>query len=164
VRVKKDCVVCIDYTIRLSSGEVVESSVGAQPLFYLQGRRQIVPGVERAVEGLTEGAQVRVVVPPKDAYGDRNAAGVFLVARSGFPPDEQPEAGMRFSARRRDGSSFTFRVLDVDGELVLVDTNHPLAGEALHVSIKVHQVRAATAEELATGRARETPPEPAYLA
>jgi FKBP-type peptidyl-prolyl cis-trans isomerase SlyD len=154
----------MDYTIRLTSGEVLETSVGAEPLTYLQGRRQIVPGVERAVEGLDEGSSVDIVVPPKDAYGDRNPAGVFLVARAGFPPDEPPGPGMTFSARRPDGSTFTFRVVDANQELVLVDTNHPLAGETLHVAVKVHTVRAATAEELLTGRVGAEPTAPQYLA
>jgi FKBP-type peptidyl-prolyl cis-trans isomerase SlyD len=154
----------MDYTIRLESGKVVESSVGSEPLSYLQGRRQIVPGVERAVEGLDEGAIVRVVVPPEEAYGSRNPAGIFLVAKSGFPDDEQPGPGMTFSARRRDGTSFTFRVVDVDGEMVLIDTNHPLAGETLHVTIKVHRVRAATAEEIVTGKVKNETDEPVYLA
>jgi FKBP-type peptidyl-prolyl cis-trans isomerase SlyD len=164
VRVVKDCVVCIDYTIRLPSGEVIETSVGTEPLTYLQGRRQIVPGVERAVEGLAEGESVDVVVAPKEAYGERNPSGVFLVARAGFPPDEPPGPGMTFSAKRPDGTSFTFRVIDANQELVLVDTNHPLAGETLHVAVKVHHVRNATAEELLTGKARNEVTAPQYLA
>jgi FKBP-type peptidyl-prolyl cis-trans isomerase SlyD len=154
----------MDYTIRLDSGQVVETSLGQEPLSYLQGRRQIVPGVERALEGLDEGAVVNVVLAPEDAYGPRNPAGIFVVARSGFPEDEQPGPGMTFSARRRDGTSFTFRVLDVDEQMVLVDTNHPLAGETLHVTVKVHRVRAATTEEILTGKIRAGASEPVYLA
>ncbi|MFI5290940.1 MAG: peptidylprolyl isomerase, partial [Polyangia bacterium] len=69
VKIGRDRVVCIDYTIRLASGQVVETSVGSEPLTYLQGRRQIVPGVEHAVDGLEAGASLEIVVPPDEAYG-----------------------------------------------------------------------------------------------
>ena len=72
MKISKDRVVCMDYTIRLGNGRVVESSVGQEPLTYLHGRRQIVPGVERAIEGLESGALLEIVVPPGEAYGDRD--------------------------------------------------------------------------------------------
>jgi FKBP-type peptidyl-prolyl cis-trans isomerase SlyD len=167
VKIQKDSVVCIDYTIRLAGGQVVESSVGAEPLTYLHGRRQIVPGVEKAVEGLESGATLDIVVPPEDAYGDRDPTGVFVVPRSAFPSGEDVGPGMMFSAHRPDGKSLTFRVVEANDELVLVDTNHPLAGETLHISVFVHNVRGATQQELYAGRAetssssQSTPP---YLA
>jgi FKBP-type peptidyl-prolyl cis-trans isomerase SlyD len=154
VKISKDRVVCIDYTIRLASGQTVETSIGNEPLTYLHGRRQIVPGVERAVEGLEAGATLDIVVPPEQAYGDRDPAGVFVVPRAAFPPDEQVGAGMMFSAHRPDGRSLTFRVVEANDELVLVDTNHPLAGETLHISLHVHTVRDATSEELYEGKAQ----------
>jgi FKBP-type peptidyl-prolyl cis-trans isomerase SlyD len=154
VKIARDRVVCIDYTIRLSTGQTVESSVGSEPLTYLQGRRQIVPGVERAVEGLEPGATLEIVVPPDEAYGDRDPAGVFVVPRGAFPPEEQVGPGMMFSAHRPDGKSLTFRVVEANDELVLVDTNHPLAGETLHISLLVHTVRSATQDELHRGKAQ----------
>ena len=153
MKITKDRVVCMDYTIRLGNGRVVESSVGQEPLTYLHGRRQIVPGVERAIEGLESGALLEVVVPPGEAYGDRDPAGVFVVPRNAFPSDEEVGPGMLFSASRPDGKSITFRVIEANDELVLVDTNHPLAGETLHISIHVHHVRSATTDELFSGRA-----------
>ena len=153
MRISKDRVVCMDYTIRISNGRVVESSVGQEPLTYLHGRRQIVPGVEKAIDGLESGALLEVVVPPAEAYGDRDPAGVFVVPRNAFPADESIGPGMMFSASRPDGKSITFRVIEANEELVLVDTNHPLAGETLHISIHVHHVRSATTDELYSGRA-----------
>jgi FKBP-type peptidyl-prolyl cis-trans isomerase SlyD len=143
----------MDYTIRLGNGRVVETSVGQEPLTYLHGRRQIVPGVEKAIEGLESGALLEVVVPPAEAYGDRDPSGVFVVPRAAFPSGEEIGPGMMFSASRPDGKSITFRVIEANDELVLVDTNHPLAGETLHISIHVHTVRSATSDELFTGRA-----------
>jgi FKBP-type peptidyl-prolyl cis-trans isomerase SlyD len=152
VKIRKDSVVCIDYTIRLTGGQVVESSVGAEPLTYLHGRRQIVPGVEKAVEGLESGSSLDIVVPPDEAYGDRDPSGVFVVPRGAFPADEQVGPGMMFSAHRPDGKSLTFRVVEANDELVLVDTNHPLAGETLHITVLVHTVRDATREEIYAGK------------
>jgi FKBP-type peptidyl-prolyl cis-trans isomerase SlyD len=144
----------MDYTIRLGSGQVVETSLGAERLTYLHGHKQIVPGVEHAVEGLETGSTLEIVVPPEEAYGERDAAGVFVVPRAAFPVGEEVGPGMMFSAQRPDGRSLTFRVIESNDELVLVDTNHPLAGETLHISVQVHDVRDATAEELLEGRAK----------
>jgi FKBP-type peptidyl-prolyl cis-trans isomerase SlyD len=164
VKIQKDRVVCMDYTIRLANGQVVESSVGQEPLTYLHGRRQIVPGVEKAIDGLESGALLEVVVPPSDAYGERDPTGVFVVPRASFPTGEDIAAGMMFSASRPDGKSITFRVIEANDELVLVDTNHPLAGETLHISIQVHHVRAASLDELNAGRATNDRVEHHYLA
>jgi FKBP-type peptidyl-prolyl cis-trans isomerase SlyD len=164
VKICKDRIVCMDYTIRLGSGQVVESSVGQEPLTYLHGRRQIVPGVERAVEGLESGALLEIVVPPREAYGDRDPAGVFVVPRAAFPSDEEIGAGMMFSAARPDGKNVTFRIIEASDQLVLVDTNHPLAGETLHISIHVHSVRSATSDEIYSGRANLSPSQPHYMA
>jgi len=153
VRITKDRIVCMDYTIRLGSGQVVETSVGQEPLTYLHGRNQIVPGVERAIDGLESGALLEVVVPPVEAYGERDPTGVFVIPRSAFPTDEDVAPGMMFSASRLDGKCLTFRVIEANDSLVLVDTNHPLAGETLHISIHVHSVRPATRDELFTGHA-----------
>jgi FKBP-type peptidyl-prolyl cis-trans isomerase SlyD len=164
VKITKDRIVCMDYTIRLGNGRMVETSVGHEPLTYLHGRRQIVPGVEKAVEGLEPGALLEVVVPPGEAYGDRDPAGVFVVPRAAFPVGEEVGPGMMFSASRPDGKSVTFRVIEANDQLVLVDTNHPLAGETLHISIHVHTVRSATTDELFSGRADPTQTQPHYLA
>ena len=153
MKIARDRVVCIDYTIRLVSGQVVETSIGTERLTYLHGHKQIVPGVEHAVEGLEQGTTLEIVVPPEEAYGERDAAGVFVVPRAAFPVGEEVGPGMMFSAQRPDGRSLTFRVIESNDELVLVDTNHPLAGETLHISVQVHEVRDATADELLEGRA-----------
>jgi FKBP-type peptidyl-prolyl cis-trans isomerase SlyD len=165
MKIGRDRVVCIDYTIRLAAGQVVETSIGQEPLTYLHGRKQIVPGVEKAVEGLEPGASLEIVVPPDEAYGDRDPAGVFVVPRAAFPADETVGPGMMFSAHRPDGKSLTFRVVEANDELVLVDTNHPLAGETLHISVLVHEVRDASDEEIHAGKPQgAAPAEPQYLA
>jgi FKBP-type peptidyl-prolyl cis-trans isomerase SlyD len=155
MKVARDRVVSIDYTIRRRGGEVVETSTGGPPLRYLHGHAQIVPGVESAIDGSEAGAEHEVVVRPEDGYGDRDPAGVFLVPRAAFPSDEPVAAGMTFSAVRPDGEPILFRVVRADNEVVLVDTNHPLAGETLSVWVAVREVREATPEELHHGHVHE---------
>jgi FKBP-type peptidyl-prolyl cis-trans isomerase SlyD len=154
VRISRDRVVTIDYTLRLGDGSLVETSVGEEgPLSYLHGRAQIVPGVERAIDGAEEGAVVEVDLSPEEAYGQRDPHGVFVVPRSAFPDDGELQVGMTFSATRSDGQTFLFQVLELRDELVVIDTNHPLAGQALHVAVAVRSVREATDAELRAGKA-----------
>lgn len=158
MRVAKDRIVSIDYAIRLPGGEVVESTTDSGPLQYLHGRAQIVPGVERAIEGAFVGEERDVAVTPEDGYGERDPEGVFLVPRAAFPSDEAVEAGMTFSATRPDGQPVVFSIVRVEEQLVLVDTNHPLAGQHLHVWVAVRGVREATAAELTDDEAEEEEP------
>jgi FKBP-type peptidyl-prolyl cis-trans isomerase SlyD len=160
LRIAPDRVVSIDYVIRLGDGRVVESSTneGGAPLTYLHGRAQIVPGVERAIEGAESGEVIEVVVPPDDAFGEHDPRGVFLVPRSAFPRGEEVAAGMTYSANRPDGRPVLFRVLEAQDQTVLVDTNHPLAGELLHVWVAVRGVREATDDEKIEGRVQHAPP------
>lgn len=151
MRVAKDRVVSIDYAIRLPGGEVVESTTESGPLSYLHGRAQIVPGVERAIEGAGVGEERQVTVGPEDGYGERDPEGVFLVPRAAFPDDEPVAPGMTFSAVRPDGQSVVFSIVRIEDELVLVDTNHPLAGQHLDVWVAVRDVRPATDAELSGG-------------
>ena len=117
--------VCIDYTIRLVGGQVVETSARcSEPLTYLHGHKQIVPGVEQAVEGLESGSALEIVRwPPRRAYGPARRRGrVPVVPRAAFPSSEEVGPGMMFSAQRLDGRSLTFRVVEVNDELVLNET------------------------------------------
>jgi FKBP-type peptidyl-prolyl cis-trans isomerase SlyD len=151
VKVGKDRAVAIDYTIRLVDGEVIETSTDAAPLWYLHGRAQIIPGIERALDGREIGTEVEVEVAPAEAYGDHDPEGVFLVPRASFPTDEAVAPGMSFSAVHPDGEPVVFRVLQADEELVLVDTNHPLAGKTLRIWVAIRSVRDATTDELSDG-------------
>jgi FKBP-type peptidyl-prolyl cis-trans isomerase SlyD len=160
VKIGKNRVVAIDYAIRTVDGALVESS-GSEPLRYLHGRSQLLPGVERAIDGGEAGREYQIELAAREGYGERDPAGVFLVPREAFPGDEPINIGMVYSAMRPDGMPVTFRVLRVTDELVLVDTNHPLAGRALRVWVAVRAVRDATALELLHGAvAPEAPDAP----
>ena len=150
--IKKDRVVAIDYQLRNRSGDLLDTSEG-EPLEYLHGHGQIVPGLERALEGAQDGDQKSVVVQPADGYGVRDEGAVFSVRRTMFPPGMDITAGETYVGRDTQGNPVPITVIRVDGDEVVVDANHPLAGEELHFEVTVRTVRDATAEELEHGHA-----------
>ncbi|MHA3771066.1 FKBP-type peptidyl-prolyl cis-trans isomerase [Verrucomicrobiota bacterium sgz303538] len=152
MKIEKDKVVSIDYTLTDGENEVIDSSKGGAPLAYLHGNGNLVPGLEKALEGKTTGESVKVSIPPEEGYGLRNEERVGEVPRSAFAgaPDVQP--GMQFQARGPHGVELV-TVVAVGNDTVTVDGNHPLAGETLNFDVTVRDVRDATAEELEHGHA-----------
>lgn len=154
--VKDDVVVSIDYTLRLDDGEVIDSSEGREPLQYLHGRGQIVPGLERELYGLNVGDEKSVTVSAEEGYGDYDDERLQRVPLSNFPDDLDLEEGM--SVRMRDVNTdqlFDAYIDEIDDEAVTLDFNHPLAGETLFFDIKVVEVREPSSEELAHGHAHD---------
>ena len=150
MRIGKDSVASIHYTLRNDRGDVLDSSQGGEPLAYLHGHGNIVPGLERALEGKQAGDQLQVKVVATEAYGERNEALVRDVPRDAFPKDVEIKSGMQFHAQSREGVH-TVTVKEVGALTVKIDGNHPLAGENLNFDVKIDGVRAATAEELSHG-------------
>lgn len=150
MNIGQDKVVDLDYTLTVD-GEVIDQSEPGEPLVYLQGHSNIIPGLERALEGKTVGDDFEVVVQPEDGYGARDEDNVEELSREDF--DDDIEVGATYYAQSEDGSVIPFTVLSVDGEHVRVDFNPPLAGKVLHFAVKVLAVRDATAEELEHGHA-----------
>jgi FKBP-type peptidyl-prolyl cis-trans isomerase SlyD len=144
-------VVSIHYTLRDDEGEVVDSSSGSEPLDYLHGAGNIVPGLEAAMEGKAIGDKFKIAVPPAEGYGELQPAGAKAVPRSGFPRGAELEPGMQFFVRGPDGEPFPVWVKEVGAKEVVIDTNHPLAGETLHFEVEVVGMRAATEEEVEHG-------------
>lgn len=153
MKIGKDRVVAIEYTIKNQDGDVVDSSTGRGPLVYLHGHAQIVPGVEAAIDGLEAGKAVEVWVGPEQAYGDRDPNAIMVLPRASFPAEEELDAGAMFRAFRADGRPVIFSVVESTDEYVIIDANHPLAGQTLHVEVAVLSVRSATEEELLHGHA-----------
>ncbi|MBJ6762372.1 peptidylprolyl isomerase [Corallococcus sp. H22C18031201] len=153
MKIAKDCVVSIEYRMHLGDGNVVDESEPGEPLEYLQGYEEIVPGLEKVLEGKQAGESLKVVVGPDEGYGDYDPEGVEEVPRSEFPEDLEIQAGGVLSATDPDGDEVDFLVKEVRKDSVLVDFNHPLAGKTLHFEVTVKGVRAATAEELEHGHA-----------
>ncbi len=153
MQIADKAVVAIDYTLRNDEGEVLDSSEGAQPLAYLHGAANIIPGLEQALLGKKAGDELEVSVEPEDAYGEFSLELVATLERSMFEGVEELLPGMQFHASAPDGGMQVVTVRDVDGDQVTVDGNHPLAGQRLHFKVKVVSVREATAEELDHGHA-----------
>ena len=148
-------VVRIDYVLKNSTGDVLDSSEGAEPLSYIHGASQIVPGLERELAGLKAGDSKDVVVKPEDGYGKPDPQGIFGVPRSAFPPGTPLELGQSFMGEDDEGQAVPVRIVEVRDDVVMVDANHPLAGETLYFHVDVREVREASAEELAHGHAHD---------
>lgn len=157
MKVGRDKMVCMDYTLRLGSGEVVDSSDGSSPLEFIFGTGDLIAGLERELEGLEAGAEKEVVVSPKDGYGDRDPAMVMSVPTDRFPKEIQFEIGTILQAKGPEGQSLPFTIVDILEDSVSVDFNHPLAGEHLYFTVAVRSVRNATPDELLQ---KKPPPAP----
>jgi FKBP-type peptidyl-prolyl cis-trans isomerase SlyD len=153
MKIAKDSVVSIEYRMHLGDGKVVDESEPGEPLEYLHGYEEIVPGLEKALEGKAAGESLKVTVSAADGYGDYDPEGVEEVPRTEFPDELEITAGGILSATDPDGDEVDFLVKEVRKDSVLVDFNHPLAGKELHFEVTVHGVRAATPEELEHGHA-----------
>ncbi|MFP2925939.1 peptidylprolyl isomerase [Pyxidicoccus sp. 3LG] len=153
MRVAKDSVVSLEYRLHLGDGQVIDQSAPGQPLAYLHGHRQIVPGLEGALEGLSTGESKQVVVAPGQGYGEHDPEGVRTVPRDMLPPGFNPQPGQTLMAQTDQGD-IPLRIQEVTPDGVVVDLNHPLAGKTLHFDVTVREVRAATTEELTHGHVR----------
>jgi FKBP-type peptidyl-prolyl cis-trans isomerase SlyD len=150
----QNCVVSINYELTNDAGEVLDSSPEGQPLVYLHGANNIIPGLEHELTGKTAGAAFKVTVQPEDGYGARQPQLVQEVPRDAFPDPDAIATGMRFSAQSEHGTVSVI-VTDVSADQVTVDANHPLAGVVLHFAGNVVSVRDATSEEIAHGHSHD---------
>ena len=144
-------VVLMHYTLTSDQGEVIDTSDGREPMAYLHGADNIVPGLERQLEGLALGSSIRAVVTPAEGYGDRNEDATQVLPRDLFPADMELEPGMPFAAEAGEGQVMHFFVVSIQEDAVLVDANHPLAGMNLNFAVEIVGIRDPTAEELEHG-------------
>ena len=157
MQIDKNSVVSFHYAVATTAGEKVDQSEKGEPLVYLHGHGQIVPGLEAAMLGKTAGAKFSATVAAKDAYGDHDQELDLQVPLDVFPPNVRPQIqpGFRFRAEHPtlQGNEVTFVVHQIDAEHAFVSGNHPLAGKDLKFDIEVVEVRVATADELSHGHA-----------
>ena len=153
MRVKRGRVILFDYLVRVASGRVVESSSAKGPIEYLHGVGQILPALERVLEGMKEGDQAAFSIAPEDAYGKRKEGNIVTLPRGLFPADVTLEPGLCLHARASGGQSYPITVQEVKDEMVVVDLNHPLAGERLFFEVNIRRVRPAGNQELFSGKA-----------
>lgn len=144
-------VVTIHYKVMdVDSDEVIDSSENSDPMTYLHGARNIIPGLEQALEGKSVGDEVEVTVQPAEAYGERSDDRIQQVPKEAFQEMEKIEPGMAVTAQTDQGQ-INLMVTEVDETTVTVDANHPLAGKSLKFEVKIEAVRDASEEELAHG-------------
>ncbi|MFY9179241.1 MAG: peptidylprolyl isomerase [Venatoribacter sp.] len=149
--ISQNKVVTIHYqVVDVESNEVIDSSEGGQPMVYLHGHQNIIPGLEKALEGKQAGDELEVVVQAGDAYGEYSEAHIQQVPIEAFEGVENIEPGMAFSAQTEQGH-VTVIVTEVDDTTVTIDGNHPLAGKDLRFNVKVEALRDASVEELSHG-------------
>jgi FKBP-type peptidyl-prolyl cis-trans isomerase SlyD len=140
--------VAFDYKLTLDSGEEVDSSPEGQPLGFITGSCMIIPHLEKAIMGMTVGDSLKISIEPEDAYGQVNPELFHDVPRSHFPGDIELQPGMIFRHQGPQGSILGNIKEIKDENTVIIDLNHPLAGEKLHFDVKIITVREPTAEEL----------------
>lgn len=150
MKVERGRVVRLHYTLRDETGATLESSRGGDPLDYLHGGGQLIPGLERQIEGATPGHVATITVAPAEGYGERDPRGVIRTDRSTLPEGLDVAPGAELHAETPDGP-LSFVVVAVEGDEVVLDANHPMAGKTLTFDVEVLEVRAATPEEIAHG-------------
>ncbi len=144
-------VVTIHYKVSDSeSDEVIDSSENAEPMTYLHGAQNIIPGLEQALEGKAVGDELEVVVEAAEAYGERSDDRIQQVPMEAFQGMEKVEPGMAVTAQTDQGQ-INLVITEVNGDMVTVDANHPLAGKSLKFEVTVEDVRDASEEEMAHG-------------
>jgi FKBP-type peptidyl-prolyl cis-trans isomerase SlyD len=143
MKVGPDTIVTVDYTLRLDSGEVVDSSEGGEPLIFQYGQGQIIPGLERELAGLDIGERKEVRVAPEDGYGTHQPRAVQQIPVDRFPEHLRPVAGLRLTVRGPQGEEVPFTIINVSEGQATADFNHPLAGETLTFSVTVRDVQPA---------------------
>jgi FKBP-type peptidyl-prolyl cis-trans isomerase SlyD len=152
--VQDGVVVAMEYTLHVD-GELLDSSAGHGPLHFLAGYGNIIPGLEREMMGMKVGESKDIVVAPADGYGVYDEEAYLDVPRSQFPRDMPVEEGVELTVRDDSGQGRYARIESIEGEMVRLNFNHPLAGDELHFNVKVVGLREPTEEELAHGHVHE---------
>lgn len=142
--------VSIHYRLTDEQGNQLDASM-QEPLVYLHGHHNIIPGLEKALEGKTVGDELTVTVAPAEAYGEYYQEAVQDIPREYFQGVDTIEVGMQFQSQTENGQPMLVQVIAVDDKTVRVDANHPLAGKSLTFEVKIADIRAATEEEIAHG-------------
>jgi FKBP-type peptidyl-prolyl cis-trans isomerase SlyD len=140
MKIGPDTVVSISYNLYDEEGKLLEATTPEDPFIFAFGREMIVPGLERALEGMEPGQSIDVTVAPEDAYGPREPGLVQQIPRAQFPDDVDLEVGMQYRAVTDAGNLIIFAVVGLDDQNVEIDLNHPLAGETLRFEVQVVEV------------------------
>lgn len=151
MEITKHAVVTIDYELKDDDGNIIDSSEGSDPLAYLHGAKNIIEGLEKALDGKKAGDAVSVAISPEEGYGARDDNRIQEVPKDMFEDQSQVKVGEQFMAQGPEGEQLTVTITEVTDDKVVVDGNHPLAGKNLNFEVEIKEVREATEEELEHG-------------
>jgi peptidylprolyl isomerase len=130
----------VHYTGKLADGTVFDSSVNREPLEFTIGDGKLIPGFDRAVNGMKVGEKTTVNIPAEEAYGPRYDQLVQIVNRTDLPPELNPEVGQHLEAVQQDGNVINVTVTNVDENSITIDANHPLAGKELIFELELVEI------------------------
>lgn len=151
MRIEQNKVVMIHYTLKDKDGNLIDSSEGRDPLAYIQGIGNLIPGLEQELEGKQKGDKFSAVITPEHAYGKRDESLIRVVPKSGFQGDEEMTIGMQVQIETSEEGMAIATLTKIEGEDVTLDLNHPLADMDLYFDIEVVDIRLADEDELAHG-------------
>lgn len=154
VTVIDNVVVSLEFTLTVD-GEVVDTSDGDEPIRFIQGQGQIVPGLEQALYGMVTGESKELAIPPKDGYGEHDPNAYADIPRAEFPSEIPLEPGVELELKNKTGDILEASIESVGEDNVRLNFNHPLAGRILNFSVKVIELRYATPEELDHGHVHD---------
>lgn len=147
MQITKNALVTINYTLKGDDGNLIDTSVGAEPLIYLHGQNFLLPKLEEYLEGKSAGEKITAVLPPEDGYGIYDERMVAKIPRENFETAEEILVGTKFQADTPEGPAIV-TVTEVGDDVITVDANHELAGKTLHFDVEVLDVREASQEEI----------------
>lgn len=154
MQIEKNTVVAIDFSLKDETDQLIDASTDGDPLIYLHGHKNIVPGLEAALEGKAQGDELQVHLNPNEAFGEHNPELRQKVPENAFQGVEELSEGMQFQAEGPNGQ-MVVEVVDIQEDGILIDGNHPLAGKQLNFDVKVKELREATEDEVQNGSVDE---------
>lgn len=138
--IKDDSTVKVHYTGQLKDGSVFDSSIQKEPLEFTMGKGQLIPGFEKAIEGLSVGDTTTTNIPAAEAYGEPNPDMIVEVEKAQLPEDMEPEIGLQLQLNQPNGQAIPVQITAVNDDKVTLDANHPLAGQDLTFQIEVVEI------------------------
>jgi FKBP-type peptidyl-prolyl cis-trans isomerase SlyD len=150
MQIGPNSVVSIHYELSNDAGEILDASAEGEPLVYLHGAQNIIPGLEKELAGKKVGDALKVKVQPEEGYGIKQPELIQQVPRNAFPDSDKLEVGMRFTAES-DNGHISVVITELTDAMATVDGNHPLAGVVLNFDVSIADIREASEEEVAHG-------------
>jgi FKBP-type peptidyl-prolyl cis-trans isomerase SlyD len=139
-QIREGSQVALEYTLSDEAGTVIESNKGKQPMSYIHGKSQIIPGLEKELSGMKVGEEKKILVKPEDGYGPVNPDAFQEVPKDKLPP-EALKVGTTLMAQGPQGQGIPVRVHEIKDTTVIMDFNHPMAGKTLSFDVKVSEIK-----------------------